>query len=72
MGNQENLKPFKPGEARARKAGAKGGSAPTGRFKNRPDLARLVALQGWAKRKGWPIPETLEEAIKQKQKHGII
>ncbi len=68
MGKEDNLKPFKKGESRARKAGAKGGSAPTGRFKNRPDLARLVALQGWAKRRGWPIPETLAEAMKQMQK----
>lgn len=68
MGKEENLKPFKKGEPRAKKAGAKGGAAPTGRFKGRSELARLTALQGWAKRKGWPIPSTLEEALEQKQK----
>lgn len=68
MGKEDNLKPFKKGEARARKAGAKGGAAPTGRFKGRSELARLTALQGWAKRRGWPIPETLQEALEQKQK----
>lgn len=68
MGKEDNLKPFKPGEKRAKVAGAKGGKAPTGRFKGRSDLARLTAFQMWAKKRGEPIPQTLEEALAAKQK----
>lgn len=72
MGKEDNLQPFKKGDPRASKAGAKGGQARTGRLLGKSDLARLVAYQGWAKRKGLPIPETLEEAMLQKQKPDII